>query len=738
MNLRIVKIFHIIMLFQESKFEKNFLKKPEKIEAEKEIENPLPKQRSEEKKEIEISKEELEQIDEDFQTFYILFRKEGIIQKPKDFEQLYKKDIVRMPLRVIKEKNLESVLRFCNIKTPEQLEKLCEKDEVINMLRYVPEENLELVLRSCDIKTQEQFEKLCEIDKIRSIFTTTSEKNLESVLRFCNIKTPEQLEKLCEITKVGGILQFTSEENFELILKFFQINKLKDFKQLCENKEVRNIFIELTEKDIKKIENRDFKKSSFRKKMSPLIENHPLHYQISSEFIKNIRSAPRRDDYQEKPELKELLKHIATSSTFSYLALEKPNKETLEKLKEKIERSTGEKQKMYQKLYGTIKNKNFYLSEVIPGQKAIKTLDKPENINYLSLSKELDIPFDKFGVIGKDLEEVKEEVDKRGKEIIEDYSQNKERYLPYLNSLLGYGKKHKEWMNKILKADDLWEFKTSHLDNDLKSVLDKIKDLETETGKIEGKETLETPIENLEAHLKVEEFSKAKKRISLIKEENREKALELIEKSEKVIDLLKQEKNPNPKDISLILANKGIFKHLELSLTWDSIRILSMKLVQGKREMEYSGSVEIFKEPEEYFGAMDKGDSCMRVEGGKAYGALTIAQGPIFIIGIKDKFKKIIGRSLLIPVKDEKGKWRFELNNTYGLGEKEIEDFAKKIEKTLKKEKKDYYKGTDKIIVKKKELSQGELPKTKTTSFSQNPKFWRDSVWGDVELKKVE
>ena len=60
--------------------------------------------------------------------------------------------------------------------------------------------------------------------------------------------------------------------------------------------------------------------------------------------------------------------------------------------------------------------------------------------------------------------------------------------------------------------------------------------------------------------------------------------------------------------------------------------------------------------------------SCMRVGGGFDYGALTIAQAPILILGVKDNFGKIKGRSLLIPIKDENEKWRFELKNTYGAG----------------------------------------------------------------------
>jgi hypothetical protein len=125
----------------------------------------------------------------------------------------------------------------------------------------------------------------------------------------------------------------------------------------------------------------------------------------------------------------------------------------------------------------------------------------------------------------------------------------------------------------------------------------------------------------------------------------------------------------------------------------------------------------------------------MRVEGGNGYGALTVTQGPIFIIGIKDKSKRIICRSLFIPVKDEKGKWRFELHmaHPYGIGEKEIDGFAKKIEETLKKE--DYYKGVENIITKGKELTEGTLPKTKTTPSSETTKFWRDNLWEEVKLE---
>ncbi|RLF35935.1 MAG: hypothetical protein DRM99_03760 [Thermoplasmata archaeon] len=650
------------------------------------------------RKRLALSDEEMERIlSKEFQDTINKIQKNYNIRKIENFDDL--------PDWIIPEEKIKKLLSPELVKIPKMYNlKLKEKQPLSALL-----ETLAVLSKK-------------EIDNLNSEEFVKRAKNFR--LKFNNFY---ELKKFASLEQENKIF---SEKEAEIgkILSDFKIEEisLSDF---------RKYFSYFSSKQIDKVLERNFDQDLMGK-LSPLIQETPFFKQVSSELIRNLRKI--RGDKWYLVFSEELERYISASLVFSYLALEKPSKVTLNKLKEKIEKSTGEKRKRYQKFYMKTKTHDFHLLDVIPGEKPTRTLIKPENANYLSLSIKLNIPFDRFGIIGKDLEGIKEEVDKRAEDIIENYSKNKDRYLPYLDSLLGYGEKYKEWLNDILKVDNLWKFKTSHLDKDLKSVLDEIKDLKIEIRKREEKEGLEVYIKNLKQHLKAEQFSKVRERVYLIKKENREKALELIEKAEKVIGLMEQEKIPAPKDISFILANKGIFKYLNLSLTWDSIRTLSRKLSQKEGKERYAGSVEVLKRPEEYLGAMDKDPSCMRVEGAYSFGALTITQGPVFIIGIKDKLGEIKGRSLLIPVKDEKGKWRFELNTTYGEGRRAIEDFAEKVEKTLRKKKKDYYKETEKIITTESELAKGELPRTKTVSSSQEPEFWRDSTRCMVKLEKEE
>lgn len=488
-----------------------------------------------------------------------------------------------------------------------------------------------------------------------------------------------------------------------------------------------------------KIIMKDFSDPSLKKKLAAIIEHSSFYNQISKQFTKNIRKT--KGDYQAKTFSPDLLENISLSLTLFYLIFKNPNKEDIEKLnKENLEKlkEKGLESETHKKIYNKICSGVLELKDIIPGRKATKKMIEKGNLEYLLTGQKLDIPFDYYGVLGKDLEEMKKEVDARAEELIEDYSENKEKYLPYLDSLLGYASKYKEEVQEILNVEDLWEYKFSHL-NDLNLILSKIKDIEMEIG--EGKrekENIELYVKNLEEHLDIEEFSKAKERISAIKERNQEKALRLIEKMESVVSDLKQEKNPEKKDIDTLLSNKAIFKHLGLVLSLESVKQMYQKINQKEEyeeKEEFLKSVEIIKEPEEYLGAMNMNPSCMRVGGQYEYGALTIAQAPILILGVKDNFGKIQGRSLLIPVEDEKGKYRFELKNTYGVGEEYIKDFTEKIERKLKEKNSDYYKETEQIIT--IDFIEGELPKSKKLPSTSRFEFYRDGK-GLVEFEEID
>lgn len=494
-------------------------------------------------------------------------------------------------------------------------------------------------------------------------------------------------------------------------------------------REFRKAFSLLPEKEIDEISERDFSNSLAVKNCESLIKNSPYYRQISSEFIENIRKT--KGDYQAKTFPSDILKYISSSLLFSYLTFEKPDKENLEKLKENSLKSD-----IHKKIYNKACSGVLELKDVIPGRKATKKLIEKGNLEYLLVSQKLDIPFDYYGIFGKDIEEIKEEVDARAEELIENYSENKEKYLPYLDALLGYASKYKEEVKELLKIENLWEYKFSHLD-DLNSILEEIKDMEMEIkqDKIGEKENMGIYIKNLEEHLDIEEFSKVKQRISVIKEKNQEKALDLIKKMENIVAELLEEKNPEKKDIDTLLSNKAIFKHLGLVLSLESIRQMHQKINKKEKNQEFLKSVEIIKKPEEYLGAMNMNPSCMRVGGMYDYGALTIAQSPILILGVKDNFGKIKGRSLLIPVKDENGKYRFELKNTYGNGEEYIKDFAEKIEIVLREKVEDYHGETEKIIT--TDFIKGELPKSKKLLSTRQLEFYRDGK-GTVEFEEQD
>ncbi len=475
---------------------------------------------------------------------------------------------------------------------------------------------------------------------------------------------------------------------------------------------------------LNKISKRDF--SSLTPEVREKITKpSPVYKEIASKFIENIRKT--RGNYQARTFPPELLKYISSSLVFSYLALEKPGEKILAKLKEKNP-----------EIHKKILQKDFHLEDIIPGKKATKRLVEKGNLEYLAAAQVLEIPLDLYGVIAKDLEGIKSGVDEKAEEIIEDYSQNKEEYLPYISSLLGYGARYKEAVNKILKlnGDKLWKHKFDHLPNDLKAIIDGIKDIKLPIEREIEKEDVSIYLKNLEEHLQFEKFSTAKVRIGLMNEEKiRNRAEGLINKAERVIALLKIKEIPEKKDIDNLLSNKAIFEDLGLGLTLGSIRETFQNLTKKEKGEVFLKSVEIMKEPAESLAGMDMKPSCMGAGGEWDFGALTAAQSLILILAPKDIFGKPAGESLLIPVKDEAERWRFELKDTYGAGGDYVKKFAKELEKNLREKNKDYYQGVEEIITTK--ILEGTLPKSKKLPGLENLKFYRDGK-GEVELEEVE
>lgn len=455
-----------------------------------------------------------------------------------------------------------------------------------------------------------------------------------------------------------------------------------------------------------------------------IIKPSPIYKEIASEFIENVRKT--KGDYQARTFPSELLEYISSSLVFSYLSFEKPQEDTLSKLKEKNP-----------EIHKKILHKDLHLEDIIPGKKATEKLIDKENLGYLAAAQALDMSFDLYGIIGKDLDGIKKAVDRRAKKIIKDYAQNKKEYLSHIGSLLGYGARYPEAVNEILKlkGNKLWEYKFDHIE-DLKKIVDGIKDIEFPIEGKKEKEDILIFLKNLEEHLTFEKLSEAKSRINSIKEEkNRNKAEDLINKAESVTALLSKKEIPERKDIDNLLSNKAIFEKLGLGLTLRSIKETFQKMTQKEKEEVFLKSVRIVKEPAESLSAMDQKSSCMKAGGDWDFGALTVVQSPILILAPRDTSEKIAGKALLIPIKDEAGKWRFELKDTYGAGGEYVKEFAQKLEQVLREKNKDYYQGVKEIISEK--VISGQLPKSKKLRSLESLKFYRDGK-GEVEFEEVE
>ena len=601
---------------------------------------------------------------------------------------------------VEKKESLEEVLNSVdsikNICDSYNLSKVIDGDKIFNFLNF-SDEKKEIIL-SEEFKEKIggfkiKLDNLNELGDIYFLFYEIDEEKIFS-------KKEKEIKKILSSFKIEKI----SVNEFEKIFSYFSEEEIKELSSSEGN------FANLNKEDCEL-----------------LIKNSSYYKQISSELIENIRKT--KGNYQARTFSTDLLKYISSSLAFSYMAFANPSKESLERLEEK-----GLESETHKKIYNKASSGVLKLEDMIPGRKTTKKMIERGNLEYLLAGQKLDISFDHYGILGKNIAEIKEEIDKRGEELLENYSENKEKYLPYLDSLLGYASEYKEEIKEILEIKDLWKFKFAHL-KDLNSILDEIKDLEIEVERKKEKADINIYIQNLEEHLSLEKFSEIKEKISLIEVKNRNKALSLIDKMESVVTELKEGKNPEKKDIDMLLSNKAILKHLGLILSLESVKQMYQKMNQEEKSEEFLKIIEIAKEPEEYLGAMNMEPSCMRVGEEFEHGALTIAQSPILILEAKDDFGRIKGRSLLIPIKDKNEKWRFELKNTYGVGRGHFDDFTEKMEEILRKKKGEYYKETKKIIT--TDIIKGELPKSRKVLSTKTLRFYRDGE-EMVELKEME
>ncbi len=548
---------------------------------------------------------------------------------------------------------------------------------------------------------------------------------IEEKMRSFKIK-PKLFLEILTVSKIfendnlrGGVL-FKNEKQIKKVLSDFKIDEIEadDFRynfvphlRVCEKTKFldkispKNYFDEeLTEQE------KHFPKF--------LIERSSVHKDISSKFIENIRKT--KGDYQARTFPPDLLKYMSSSVASSYLVFKDLDEKTLKKLENKSKESETIK-KIYNKAHSNV----LELDDVVLGRKTTKRIFKDGNFEYLLAAQKLNIPFDFYGILGKNLEEVKIKIDAMADELINGYEQNKDKYLPYIDSLLGYAVQKEEAVNETLDIKDLWDFKFSHT-GELKLILEEVKNLKINFDEEnQGQEDFGVSIKNIEKYLKSQNFSQAKEKISLIKEKNRNKALDLIEKIRDVSEILKRGDIPEKKDVDTLLSNRAILGHLGLGSSLGSVKQIYKKIIKEQAKEKISGTVGILQNPEEHFKAMDMSPSCMGVGGEFQNFALAITQGPILVLGVKNNFGKIIGRSILVPIKDGKGQWRFELKDSYGVGAEHIEDFAKKMEQELRNKRESYYEKTDDIIT-KEFIVDGKPPKSKRTSPAEELKFWRE------------
>lgn len=531
------------------------------------------------------------------------------------------------------------------------------------------------------------------------------------------VRSPDDFESLCQKSEVKRMFLHISDDNIEWAIDFFRVSDSQDFQDLSQHNETVSGLSVFDGKILNKIKSENFQ--DFYENIYELGLFNLFETKISLDFMKKLRKV--RGNYEACTFPRDVLKQISSSLTHLYFFLKdgQPSPRHQDMAFDAWMMGKKRQPEIFQK----ISNQTFRVEDLFLGKDKIKELTETENLNYLAAAPHLKIIFDYYGILGKDLKEIKAETNGRAAEIIEGYEENKEEYISHLPSLLGYGKVNKEALNDILKLKNLWDFKFSHIE-DLKPIVDKMKDIKPLEigGKGAEKEDIEIYYQNLKEHLEEENFSQVRERISQLKPQRQEKAINLLQKIEKIIAGLKAKEIPAEKDLSILVSNKEILTKLGLSLSFDSLGQIYKKFCQEKGETSFLDKVDILKTAPEHFSAMDIAPSCVRAAGEHSKLAFQVVYGPILVIGVKDGLGKIKGRALLIPIKDTRGKWRFELKQTYGLGDKEIKEFVQKIEDNLRED--GLYQKEEQVI--SKELLEGKLPPLNPISSSPANSFWRD------------
>lgn len=675
------------------------------------------------------------------------------IEKPDDFKKLSDNKEIIWALQHSLPQNLQQVLTACEIKTFKDFETLCQESEIKNILKHTSPENLQWTLKFYEINDLKSFEKLLKKNNVVSIIKEAQFENLMLVLKSLKIETPEQFEELCDVYNIKWLLAVAQRENLNQIIKIFQIEKIEQLETFSQKEELLSPVKEIPPSKFQwalrfyEIENQKdillFEKFCERLEVQEVIKNTPI------EILEEIKQKGEKSLFDEKIKEKAKIiyqflieKHILENlkqAKGDYFARFFPNKiisflssklleNFIEYQKKENEQILAEKKPEFLK---KIKHHHFNLRDVLLGKKALKRLIEENNFAYLSAMvyfKDKISPFDYYGILGKNFEEIKGEIDNLATTIIEKdlYEKHKEEYLLHLPSLLGYGMINPKLLNEILREEDILSFKFKKADLELKKIIEQIKDIEylpaqKNTFQIEIlkisifhlKKSFQSEVENIKNNLsKLKNQSEGEKIIKEIEGiiQEAESLLEKMKENQSIIE----EKNSLEKRINNLLS-KRIINQLKMTQTRDDLLNLKRKL--EKEKISPVQKVEILKNAPEMFSAINIEPSCERVGSEYQENAFTIVQGPVIIIGAKNIEGKIIGRMLLLPVKKiASWDWVLEAKTIYGKGEKEIEEYLSLLENIL---------GRDKIT---KKIVEGELPPMNTEPSNRITDFYRDEM----------
>lgn len=579
-------------------------------------------------------------------------------------------------------------------------------------------------------------DKLDLIVGLDKAFSLGKEADIISLREFIK-RSDEELDIFKNPHKLGYLQDIKNEFNLgvENFFEFEQLCSLSN-KEIKNKESIKNLIDSFNDKDIRIIdfENIKEKTSSINseleqikknggwglgsRELRSLVENSDDYKYFKEEFLRTLSRT--KGDYAANVFSDDLLNYICFNQTINLYLLK--NKAEISS-RGFLDKKDSNNSLLFEKINNKFNSNNISREDLAFSKNQIKEMTRNENMGYLLLASALEIEFDYFGVNGKNIEEIKGEIDKKAKDIINDYEENKEKYWPYIESILGYANdKNKNRVNDLLKIKDLWNFKFDHI-KDLKDIVDSVKDFKMKPSGEKEKKSLDSYINNLNEHILIEDFEGVNQRIAKIDEKNRDKANGLLGLMASLIKDIQSRKVISEKEFDRLLSNKNIFKTLGLGMTLDSISDYQKATKENKEDGGSNiESVEIIKNCEEYLSAMNIDPSCMRVGGGREEGALSIAQGPIMIIGVKNKENRIIGRSLLIPLKKGDG-WEFELKRPYGEGGEAIAEFTEELKR----------KGLRVL----ESVNDGVLGKSKKMESAERLSFYRDGH-GDTSIEMVE